>query len=74
MKHLRRFFTSEHEHRLGRLLLKRLRESLTLKEMENEQEKAPVSVHQYIIDIEFRMNHAGLYIYLSVSCWNSVLL
>ncbi|XP_067021221.1 protein CLP1 homolog [Acropora muricata] len=41
MKHLRRFFTSEHEHRLGRLLLKRLRESLTLKEMENEQEKAP---------------------------------
>mgnify|MGYP000220581151 CR=1 FL=1 len=62
MKHLRRFFTSEHEHRLGRLLLKRLREPLTLKEMENEQEKAPVSVHQYIIDIEFRMNHAGLYI------------
>lgn len=41
MKHFRRFFTSEHEHRLGRLLLKRLRESLTLKEMENEQEKAP---------------------------------
>lgn len=41
MKHLRRFFTSEHEHRLGRLLLKRLREPLTLKEMENEQEKAP---------------------------------
>lgn len=41
MKHLRRFFTSEHEHGLGRLLLKRLRESLTLKEMENEQEKAP---------------------------------
>lgn len=41
MKHLRRFFTSEHEHRLGRLLLRRLRESLILKEMENEQEKAP---------------------------------
>ena len=58
MRHLRRFFTSEHEHRLGRLLLKRLRKSLTLKEMENEQEKAPVSIHQYIIDIEFRMNHA----------------
>lgn len=36
-----RKFCSKHEHQLGRLLLKRLREALTLKKMDVEQEKAP---------------------------------
>ncbi|CAH3022709.1 unnamed protein product [Porites evermanni] len=36
-----RKFCSKHEHQLGRLLLNRLREALTLKKMDVEQEKAP---------------------------------
>ena len=39
-------FCSKHEHQLGRLLLNRLREALTLKKMDVEQEKAPVGVRQ----------------------------
>ena len=41
----RKFF-SKYEHQLGRLLLNRLREALTLKKMDVEQEKAPVGVRQ----------------------------
>lgn len=41
-----RKFCTKHEHQLGRLLLNRLREALTLKKMDVEQEKAPVGVRQ----------------------------
>lgn len=46
MKCCRKIFSSKHEHQLGRLLLNRLREALSLKEMEVEQEKATVCVFQ----------------------------
>ena len=41
-----RYFYTKYEHRLGRLLLNRFREALSLKKMEVEQEKAPVSVRR----------------------------
>ena len=43
---LYRKFCSKHEHQFGRLLLNRLREALTLKKMDVEQEKGPVGVRQ----------------------------
>lgn len=51
-----RKFCSKHEHQLGRLLLNRLREALTLKKMDVEQEKAPVSVRQRFDESLFLAN------------------
>ena len=43
-----RLFSSKHEHQLGRLLLNRLREVLSSKKMEVEQDKASVGVQTTI--------------------------
>lgn len=51
-----RKFCSKHEHQLGRLLLNRLREALTLKKMDVEQEKVPVSVRQRLDESLFLAN------------------
>ena len=61
-----RKFCSKHEHQLGRLLLNRLREALTLKKMDVEQEKAPVSVRQRLDESLFLANCVAVDIYTIV--------
>lgn len=51
-----RKFCSKHEHQLGRLLLNRVREVLTLKKMDVEQEKTPVGVRQRLEESLFSAN------------------
>lgn len=61
-----RKFCSKHEHQLGRLLLNRLREELTLKKMDVEQEKGPVGVRQRLDESLFLANCVVVDIYTIV--------
>ena len=71
-----RKFCSKHEHQLGRLLLNRLREALTLKKMDVEQEKAPVGVRQRLDESLFLANCVVVDIYtvvISLYCFTTSL-
>lgn len=63
-----RKFCSKHEHQLGRLLLNRLREALTLKKMDVEQEKAPVGVRQRLDESLVLANCSSRHLHYSDLC------